>query len=174
MNQDLRRKLDRITHILWAGGVTNPVTHIEQIPYLIYLKLLDEEEAERELRARLTGGKGNGNGRLLFPKQAERYRWSKWRFKSRTDLRDFLHDEVFPYMAALVKEEPQIAEYFRDAVLEITDPNVLKLVVDELDSLDFRKLGTDVKGEIFDVSPHAPRPVGAQRPVSDPPARFGP
>lgn len=62
MNQDLRRKLDRITDILWAGGVTNPVTYIEQISYLIYLKLLDEEEADRELRTRLTGNKGNGNG----------------------------------------------------------------------------------------------------------------
>lgn len=150
MNQDLRRKLDRITDILWAGGVTNPVTYIEQISYLIYLKLLDEEEADRELRARLTGGKGNGNGKLLFPKQTERYRWSKWRFKSGTDLRDFLRDEVFPYMASLVKEEPQIAEYFRDAVLEIVDPNVLKQVMDELDSIDFRKLGTDVKGDIFE------------------------
>ena len=150
MNQDLRRKLDRITDILWAGGVTNPVTYIEQISYLIYLKLLDEEEADRELRTRLTGGKGNGNGKLLFPKQSERYRWSKWRFKSGTDLRDFLRDEVFPYMASLVKEEPQIAEYFRDAVLEIVDPNVLKQVMDELDSIDFRKLGTDVKGDIFE------------------------
>jgi type I restriction enzyme M protein len=150
MNQDLRRKLDRITDILWAGGVTNPVTYIEQISYLIYLKLLDEEEADRELRARLTGGNGNGNGKLLFPKQSERYRWSKWRFKSGTDLRDFLRDEVFPYMASLVKEEPQIAEYFRDAVLEIIDPNVLKHVMDELDSIDFRKLGTDVKGDIFE------------------------
>ncbi|MDF0674048.1 MAG: class I SAM-dependent DNA methyltransferase [Nitrospira sp.] len=150
MNQDLRRKLDRITDILWAGGVTNPVTYIEQISYLIYLKLLDEEETDRELRARLISGKGNGNDKLLFPKQSERYRWSKWRFKSGTDLRDFLRDEVFPYMSSLVKEEPQIAEYFRDAVLEIVDPNVLKHVMDELDGIDFRKLGTDVKGDIFE------------------------
>ena len=53
MDQNLRRKLDRITDILWAGGVTNPVTYIEQISYLIYLKLLDEEESSRELRGRL-------------------------------------------------------------------------------------------------------------------------
>ena len=150
MNQDLRRKLNRITDILWAGGVTNPVTYIEQISYLIYLKLLDEEESIRELKARLLGGKANGNGELLFPKQAERYRWSKWRFKSGTELRDFVRDHVFPYMASLVKEEPQIAEYFRDAVLEITDPNVLKQVVDEIDGIDFAKLGTDVKGDIFE------------------------
>ena len=150
MNQDLRRKLSRITNILWAGGVTNPVTYIEQISYLIYLKLLDEEESSRELRSRLMGEKTNGNNKVLFPKQAERYRWIKWRFKSGPDLRNFLRDEVFPYMASLVKEEPQIAEYFRDAVLEITDPNVLKQVVDEIDSIDFAKLGTDVKGDIFE------------------------
>jgi type I restriction enzyme M protein len=150
MNQDLRRKLNRITDILWAGGVTNPVTYIEQISYLIYLKLLDEEESSRELKSRLLGDKIAGNGKLLFPKQSERYRWSKWRFKSGRDLRDFLRDEVFPYMASLVKEEPQIAEYFRDAVLEIIDPNVLKQVVDEIDGIDFAKLGTDVKGDIFE------------------------
>jgi len=53
-------------------------------------------------------------------------------------------------MASLVKEEPQIAEYFRDAVLEIVDPNVLKQVVDEIDGIGFAKLGTDVKGDIFE------------------------
>jgi type I restriction enzyme M protein len=148
MNQDIRRKLDRITDILWAGGVTNPVTYIEQLSYLIYLKLLDEEEVNRELQAKLVGS--NGNGKLLFPKQAARYRWQKWKFYSGIKLRDFVRDEVFPYMASLVKESPQIAEYFRDAVLEIIDPNVLKQVVDEIDSIDFGKLGTDVKGDIFE------------------------
>lgn len=148
MNQQLRRKLDHITNVLWAGGVTNPVTYIEQISYLIFLKLLDEEETDRELRARL--GAKNGNAKLLFPQQAERYRWSKWRFKSGEDLRNFIRDEVFSYMASLAKDEPEVAEYFRDAVLEIVDPNVLKQVIDELDGFEFRKLGADVKGDIFE------------------------
>lgn len=150
MNQELRRKLDHITNTLWAGGVTNPVTYIEQISYLIFLKLLDEEENDRELRARLDTGSDNGNQRRLYPDQAERYRWSKWRFKSGTELRDFLRDEVFPYMASLAKDEPEVAEYFRDAVLEIVDPNVLKQVIDELDGFAFQKLGPDVKGDIFE------------------------
>ena len=97
MDQGLRRKFDRITDILWAGGVTNPITYIEQISYLIYLKLLDEEESTRELQGRL----GAGDGVRLFPAQAERFRWSKWRFKSGNELRDFVRDEVFPYMASL-------------------------------------------------------------------------
>src|SRR5262245_4610098 len=146
MDQNLRRKLDRITDILWAGGVSNPVTYIEQISYLIYLKLLDEEEASRELRARM----GAGNGARLFPKQAERFRWNQWRFQSGNKLRDFVRDEVFPYMASLVKDDPQVADYFRDAVLDITDPHVLKQVIDELDQIDFQKLGPDAKGDIFE------------------------
>jgi len=150
VNQELRRKLDHITDTLWAGGVTNPVTYIEQISYLIFLKLLDEEENDRELRARLGGSAGNGNQQRLYPDQAERYRWSKWRFKSGPELRDFLRDEVFPYMASLAKDEPEVAEYFRDAVLEIVDPNVLKQVIDELDGFEFRKLGPDIKGDIFE------------------------
>jgi type I restriction enzyme M protein len=153
MHPDIRRKLDRITDILWAGGVTNPVTYIEQISYLIFLKLLDEEESDRELRARLIDGSTgtkNGNGKLLFSKQASRYRWSKWKFKSGNNLRDFLRDEVFPYLASLVKDEPRVAEYFRDAVLEIVDPAVLKQVIDELDTIEFKKLGPDVKGDLFE------------------------
>lgn len=145
MDQDIRRKLNHITDTLWAGGITNPVTYIEQISYLIYLKLLDEEETNRELQARL-----GGNRTLLFAQQAERYRWCKWRFRSGEDLRNFLRDEVFPYMASLVKDAPRVADYFRDAVLEIVDPNVLKEVVDELDALNFQKMGPDVKGEIFE------------------------
>ncbi len=108
MNQEIRQKLTRITNILWAGGVTNPVTYIEQISYLIYLKLLDEEEVNRELQSRLSDKK-NGNQKLLYPKQAKRYRWSEWRFKSGKELRDFVRDEVFPYMASLVKDEPRVA-----------------------------------------------------------------
>ena len=55
-------------------------------------------------------GAGGGNAKSLFPAQSERYRWSKWRFKSGNELRDFIRDEVFPYMASLAKDEPEVAE----------------------------------------------------------------
>jgi hypothetical protein len=80
---------------------------------------------ELELKARLLKG-NNGNGKSLFPDQAARYRWSNWRFKSGKELRDFLRDEVFPYMASLLKEEPQVAIYFQDARMEIDDAHVLE------------------------------------------------
>jgi type I restriction enzyme M protein len=150
MNADIRRKLDHITNVLWAGGVSNPISYIEQISYLIFLKLLDEHENEIELQGRLMGDQANGNNVSLYPRQAKRYRWSEWRFKSGTELRDFLRDDVFKYMANLVKEDARVAEYFRDAVLEITDPNVLKQVIEEIDTIQFSKMGPDIKGDIFE------------------------
>jgi len=145
MPPDLRSRLDRITNVLFAGGVNNPVTYIEQISYLIYLKLLDEAENERELQARLTGQHTS-----LFPQQAARYRWSQWRFLSGDKLLKFVRDEVFPYLGSLVREEPDVAAYFQDARLQIEDANVLKEVVDEIDQISFARLGTDVKGDIFE------------------------
>lgn len=147
MNADIRRRLDHITDTLWAGGVTNPVTYIEQISYLIFLRLLDDEETARELRSRVSG---NGNTASLYPGDDQQYRWSKWRFMSGRELRDFVRDGVFPYMASIGKDEPQVAEYFRDASLEISDPAVLKQVIDELDGIPFSRLGADVKGDIFE------------------------
>ena len=151
MNQEIRSKLDRICDILWAGGLAVPTLFVEQISYLIYLKLLDEREAELEVKARLLKGKDSrGNSRLLFPDQASRYRWCNWRFKSGNELTEFVGDEVFPYMASLLKEEPQVAIYFQDAKLQIEDPHVLKEVVDGLDTFQFTKWGPDVKGDIFE------------------------
>ncbi len=149
MNQEIRSRLDRICNILWSGGLAMPTLFVEQISYLIYLKLLDEREAELELKSRLLKMK-NGNGKLLFPDQASRYRWANWRFKSGNELRNFLRDDVFPYMASLLKEEPQVAIYFQDAKMEIDDPHVLKEVIDGLDGFSFAKLGPDVKGDIFE------------------------
>jgi type I restriction enzyme M protein len=150
MDSSIRSKLDRITNILFAGGVNNPVTYIEQLSYLVYLKLLDEREGELQLERRLVGKTRNCKTASLFPQQAARYRWSEWRFKSGNELRAFLRDEVFPYMASLVQEAPQVAIYFQDARLEVDDANVLKQVIDEIDGIKFSKLGTDVKGDIYE------------------------
>jgi type I restriction enzyme M protein len=145
MPPDLRSRLDRVTQLLFSGGLNNPITYIEQISYLIYLKLLDEAENSRELQGRLTGQHTS-----LFPQQASRYRWSQWRLFSGDKLLKFVRDDVFPYLASLVREEPDVAAYFQDARLQIEDPAILKEVIDELDQIQFARLGTDVKGDIFE------------------------
>lgn len=41
----------------WEGGIANPLTAIEQITYLIFMKRLDDLEAKRERDAEFTGEK---------------------------------------------------------------------------------------------------------------------
>lgn len=145
MNAEIRNTIRGIINKLWAGGISDPITYIVQLSYLIYLKMLDEEETRRLLRIRTTG-----KGQPLYPQQASRFRWKEWRFKSGDELVKYIRDEVFPYMASLVENEPRVAEYFRDATLEIQDPTLLKDVIDELDKIPFSKLPPDTKGDIFE------------------------
>jgi type I restriction enzyme M protein len=147
MNSDIRQKLDKVTNIMFAGGLANPITYVEQLSYLLYLKLLDEAE-NQHTQAELLGI--TLDRPTLFPAQAKRYRWSEWRFKSGNDLLDFVADEVFPYMSSLVREAPSVATFFAEARFQFEDAHVFKEVVDILDTFQFAKLGPDVKGDIFE------------------------
>src|ERR1700731_4085978 len=40
----LRQKVDQLMDVLWAGGVNNPMDSIEQISYLLFLRLLSEKD----------------------------------------------------------------------------------------------------------------------------------
>lgn len=147
MTPAIRQKLDKITDIMWSGGLANPITYVEQLSYLIYLKLLDEAE-NQHTQAELLGI--TLDRPTLFPAQAKRYRWSEWRFKSGNDLLEFVGDDVFSYMASLVREAPAVAAFFADARFQFEDAHVFKEVVDILDTFEFAKLGPDVKGDIFE------------------------
>jgi type I restriction enzyme M protein len=101
------------------------------------LKMLDETERTLGLRA------------SLFPLQAERFRWSSWRMQSGTRLARFLSEEVLPYMTSLMREAPQVAEYFKDAALEIRAPGALEDVVRTIDGMDLTQLGSTT-GEVLE------------------------
>ncbi len=150
MNQNLRGKLIRVLDVLRTSDVTKPVADIQQIFYLIFLKLLDEEESIRLQNESRTVNESNSNDSLIYQGQSERYRWSKWRSKRGEELLDFVNNSVFPYMASLALEERQVAEYFRDAELKIDDPNILKQLVKVIDDIDFTQLSTDIRGDIFE------------------------
>ena len=39
---ELRNKVDSIWDTIWTGGITSPITTLEQITYLMFMKLLVE------------------------------------------------------------------------------------------------------------------------------------
>ena len=42
----IKNKIDKIWTDIWAGGITNPLTVIEQLTYLMFMRSLDEKELE--------------------------------------------------------------------------------------------------------------------------------
>ena len=48
VDKEVQSIIDRIWETFWTGGVANPVTIIEQITYLLFLKELDDKETNKE------------------------------------------------------------------------------------------------------------------------------
>ena len=47
-NPKLKSLIDKLWNRFWSGGISNPLTAIEQITYLIFMKRLDELDTKRE------------------------------------------------------------------------------------------------------------------------------
>lgn len=50
----LRSDIDKLWTEFWTGGITNPLTVIEQISFLMFSRLLDVTETRNEKRAAKT------------------------------------------------------------------------------------------------------------------------
>ena len=46
-NPELKSKIDQLWNKFWSGGISNPLTAIEQITYLLFMKRLDELDQKR-------------------------------------------------------------------------------------------------------------------------------
>ena len=53
----IKNKVDKIWTDIWAGGITNPLTVIEQLTYLMFIRSLDEKELEAEDFENMSGEK---------------------------------------------------------------------------------------------------------------------
>ncbi|MEE5993431.1 MAG: N-6 DNA methylase [Oscillospiraceae bacterium] len=95
----IKNKIDKIWTDIWAAGVTNPLTVIEQLTYLMFIRSLDEKELELEEFANMTGETSD----LIFPQSetGQAMRWSKFKDKdareifniiSKTDVRGDLYE----------------------------------------------------------------------------------
>ena len=42
LNSEIKSKIDRLWDSFWSGGISNPLTVVEQISYLLFIKKLDD------------------------------------------------------------------------------------------------------------------------------------
>ena len=51
---ELKSKVDKIWDTMWSGGISNPLSVIEQLTYLLFIKRLDELHTLKEAKAART------------------------------------------------------------------------------------------------------------------------
>ena len=65
---ELRSQVDQIWNAFWSGGVSNPLSVIEQITYLLFIKRLDDLHTREEHKAAMLGLK---LARRIFPEGSD-------------------------------------------------------------------------------------------------------
>lgn len=95
---ELRQKIDKLWEEFWTGGITNPLTVIEQISFLMFARLLDLRESTEEKKFdRVNKGKGLKFPGLYFGPKQQHLRWSQFKHRSGDEMLKVLRDEVFPH-----------------------------------------------------------------------------
>jgi type I restriction enzyme M protein len=138
----LRQKVDQLMNILYAGGVNNPMDSIEQISYLLFLRLLSEKDDQLatldKKYVRVFSGKWG------------KYAWGNFVTVTGDALFDAIRDAV-----EHLHELPGLTEtgklLFNRATLKIYDRPTLRAVVQGLHSLDLgAHNGRDFKGDMYE------------------------
>ena len=90
----IKNKVDKIWDDIAAGGITNPITVIEQLTYLMFIRSLDEKELENEEFANMMGETLDN----IFPLSeiGQSMRWSKFKDKDPREIFDIISQRVFP------------------------------------------------------------------------------
>lgn len=96
---ELRSNIDKLWEKFWTGGITNPLTVIEQISYLIFARMLDMQEEIEERKAIRTGKTID----RIFPDtpRGQKLRWKNFKHESGKNLYQQLKNYVYPYFQYL-------------------------------------------------------------------------
>lgn len=169
----IKNKVDKIWTDIWAGGITNPLTVIEQLTYLMFIRSLDEKELETEEFENMTGEKMD----KIFPQSeiGQSMRWSRFKEKDSREIFDIVSQRVFPAIKKLkygqlpdfneVGELVEIADdiskkdegktafarYMEGAAFLIPTPQVLQKIITGLDDLyEHDVADLDMQGDLYE------------------------
>jgi type I restriction enzyme M protein len=141
----LRNQIDKLWEEFWTGGITNPLTVIEQISYLMFIRLLDITETRNEKKSAKTKKPFDA----IYDSDEQLLRWGKFRHieKPETMLK-VVRDEVFPHLRRLKGEGAKFNEFMADAQLMIQKPSLLVSAVSMIEALPLTE--GDTKGDLYE------------------------
>ena len=173
-NPELKSKLDQLWYKFFSGGINNPLTAIEQITYLLFMKRLDELDQKRQADADWTGEAYASKfvGQWIPPEyrnqpEPEKFaidkrtlRWSEFKHMQAEDMLQHVQGKVFPFIKDLNAEENNFTRHMRNAVFIIPKPALLVeavKTVDEIfevmdrDSKEKGQIFQDIQGDVYEM-----------------------
>jgi type I restriction enzyme M protein len=145
---DLKSKVDKLWTTFWNNGISNPLSVIEQISYLLFIKRLDDLELAKERKAQRLGREIDN--RTFAPGQ-QHIRWSH--FKNLDDAEEMLkvvRDEAFPFIKDMgeFRKSSTYAKHMKDAVFLISSPALLAAVIEQIEKIPMED--RDTKGDLYE------------------------
>jgi type I restriction enzyme M protein len=163
-NTDLKNKIDQLWDKFWSGGISNPLTAIEQITYLLFMKRLDELDLKRQSDAEWTGEKYTSKfkGRWVPPEyrnqpDPEKFaidklslRWSEFKRMQAEEMLQHVQSKVFPFLRDLNGTESKFTHHMKNAVFIIPKPALLVEAVKTIDEIfDVMEKDSQERGQAF-------------------------
>lgn len=136
-DKEFKAIIDELWNTFWSSGISNPISVVEQMTYLIFFKMFEEQENLKDKKAK------------IFQKERESFfagrdelRWSNFKQLAPDAMLKIYREKVFPLLGS-------INAAFNDATCLITKPSLLDTAVQTLDKMDFSD-GSDRKGDIYE------------------------
>jgi type I restriction enzyme M protein len=149
----LRSQIDKLWEEFWTGGITNPLTVIEQISFLMFMRMMDIQETLGERKAARAGRKFRGT----FGEDEQNLRWSSFKNLSGEEMLPIVRDKVFPFLRRKLSGETAengttqkggFSTFFQDATFMIQKPSLLVSAVQMIDNLPLTE--GDTKGDLYE------------------------
>ena len=104
---ELKSKVDNIWNTMWSGGISNPLSVIEQLTYLLFIKRLDELHTLKERKAARAG---TPIQEPVFAADQDRLRWSRFKDAAPEVVRDELAHGRPEERVAVMDEKPDVSQ----------------------------------------------------------------
>ena len=147
---EIKSKVNNIWDTMWSGGISNPLSVMEQLTYLLFIKRLDELHTLKEAKADRTKKPIDAP---IFTEGQDHLRWSRFKETAPEPMFKTVQTEVFPFMKTLGQvdgsgEDSAYTRHMKDAIFMMPTPRVLANVVDQLDDIDMAD--RDTKGDLYE------------------------
>jgi len=150
---ELKSQIDKIWNDFWTGGISNPLTVIEQFTYLIFLKQLDDKQTLINKEKSLLGKTLKKD---IYTPEQNKLRWSYFKELDpekmmeifRVPQIDLDNLTAFDFMRTLGAEGGKFSKYMKGATFMIESPNLLDKVVQQIDKLPLSN--RDAKGDLYE------------------------